>query len=79
MGRITLLCLALLFASCVPYVRHDATMLSPTAVASLRKGFQIMQSRPASDPTSATYQAAIHATYATPPQQLWNGCQHGTP
>jgi hypothetical protein len=38
-----------------------------------------MRSRPATDPTSWTYQAAMHGTYATPPSgALWNQCQHGT-
>jgi hypothetical protein len=37
-----------------------------------------MKARPASDPTSWAYQAAMHGTYATPTQPLWNQCQHGT-
>jgi hypothetical protein len=38
---------------------------------------QVMQARPASDPTSWSYQAAIHATFATPPAGAsWNDCQH---
>ena len=38
----------------------------------------IMQARPHSDPTSWTYQAAIHGTLTSPTKPLWNGCQHGT-
>jgi len=38
----------------------------------------IMKGRPAHDPTSWTYQAAMHGTHARAVQPLWNGCQHGT-
>jgi tyrosinase len=38
----------------------------------------IMKGRPAQDPTSWAYQAAMHGTHAHPVQPLWNGCQHGT-
>ena len=36
-----------------------------------------MRQRPASDPTSWTYQAAIHGTDTTPLRTAWNSCQHG--
>jgi hypothetical protein len=36
-----------------------------------------MQTRPASDPTSWTFQSAIHGAYAAPPPGAdWNQCQH---
>ena len=36
-----------------------------------------MQARPASDPTSWTFQSAIHGSYAPPPPGAnWNQCQH---
>lgn len=36
-----------------------------------------MQSRPANDPTSWAFQAAIHGSYQTPPPgAAWNACQH---
>ena len=36
-----------------------------------------MQARPPDDPTSWTFQAAIHGSYFTPPSgALWNECQH---
>jgi len=36
-----------------------------------------MQARSADDPTSWSYQAAIHATFAAvPPRTPWNACQH---
>ena len=42
------------------------------AVAAMRK-------RPATDPTSWAYQAAMHGSYAAPPPgATWNQCQHGT-
>jgi hypothetical protein len=38
-----------------------------------------MQSRPATDPTSWTFQAAIHGSYSPPPSgALWNECQHAS-
>lgn len=42
------------------------------------KAVAIMRARPAHDPTSWTYQAAMHGTHARTVQPLWNGCQHGT-
>ena len=36
-----------------------------------------MQARPATDPTSWSYQAAVHGSYAPPPPGArWNECQH---
>ncbi|WP_052914317.1 tyrosinase family protein [Protofrankia coriariae] len=41
------------------------------------KAVQVLRARPASDPTSLTYQAAIHGSYRTPPPGAnWNECQH---
>jgi hypothetical protein len=38
-----------------------------------------MQARPATDPTSWTYQAAVHGTSAAVPAgAVWNECQHGS-
>jgi tyrosinase len=38
-----------------------------------------MQERPGSDPTSWSYQAAIHGqSPGDPPSKYWNQCQHGT-
>jgi hypothetical protein len=63
-------------------VRHEAGSLEsaqtfdPITLAYAR-AVQVMQARPASDPTSWAYQAAIHGSYATPPSgAVWNGCQH---
>jgi len=38
----------------------------------------LMQKREAKDPTSWSYQAAMHGTTVEPPLPLWNGCQHGS-
>jgi tyrosinase len=37
-----------------------------------------MKGRSDNDPTSWTYQAAMHGTHASATEPLWNGCQHGT-
>lgn len=42
------------------------------------KAVAIMKGRPAADPTSWTYQAAMHGTHVSAVKPLWNGCQHGT-
>ena len=43
-----------------------------------KTGVANMMARPASDPTSWSYQAAMHSTYTTPTMPLWNGCMHGS-
>ena len=60
------------------HIRKDISTLSANEIASLRKGVQVMMSRPATDPTSWRYQADMHGTYDTPTQPLWNGCQHAS-
>ena len=41
------------------------------------KAVRAMQARPATDPTSWTFQGAIHGAYAAPPPGAqWNQCQH---
>jgi hypothetical protein len=42
------------------------------------KAVQVMMARADDDPTSWTYQAAMHGSYTTPALDLWNQCQHGT-
>jgi tyrosinase len=65
-----------------PFVRQSIANLTPSQIASLRHGFQVMMSRPVSDPTSYRFQANIHGTNDFPwlPQQLesWNNCEHGS-
>src|SRR6266567_3804107 len=62
------------------YVRRDIGSLDPngSAMASLRRGVQVMQTRPASEPTSWLFQANIHGTNDTSPNLAWNQCQHGS-
>ena len=59
-------------------VRPNIDNLSTDQLNALKTGVSTMMSRSASDPTSWSYQAAMHATYTTPTLPLWNGCQHGT-
>ncbi len=65
-----------------PFVRQSVATLSAAQIASFRHGIQMMMSRPATDPTSFTFQANIHGTYdnaATAEQMLvWNNCEHGS-
>lgn len=42
------------------------------------KAIQTMQSRDSNDPTSWSYQSAMHGSYRRPAEPLWNGCQHGS-
>jgi hypothetical protein len=58
--------------------RPNIASLTPAQLAAFKTGVSTMMARPASDPTSWSYQAAMHATYTTPTLPLWNGCQHGT-
>jgi hypothetical protein len=37
-----------------------------------------MKTRPAADPTSWAFQAAIHGSYAISPNAAWNACQHAS-
>lgn len=41
-----------------------------------KKGIAAMKARPADDPTSWFYQAAIHGSVKTPAKTAWNQCQH---
>jgi hypothetical protein len=38
----------------------------------------VMKQRDPDDPTSLSYQAAMHGSYTQPADPLWNGCQHGS-
>ena len=66
----------------ITYVRREAwaleslTVFDPVTLA-FANAVGVMQARPASDPTSWVYQAAIHATFSSPPAgATWNACQH---
>jgi tyrosinase-like protein/polyphenol oxidase-like protein len=64
------------------YVRREVwglegtTTFDPITLA-YANAVKVMQSRPATDPTSWAWQAAVHGTYTAPPAGAnWNGCQH---
>jgi tyrosinase len=63
-----------------PLVRRNVWTLpaGDTTLEEYAEAVAIMKSRHANDPTSWTYQAAMHGTHATTSEPLWNGCQHGT-
>jgi tyrosinase len=47
-------------------------------VTGYAQGVKRMQERHPDDPTSWSYQAAMHGSLTTPARHLWNQCQHGT-
>lgn len=63
-----------------PFIRESIATFaqSPEKIAALRRGIQVMKSRPATDPTSWDYQANIHGTTDTRNLMAWNTCSHGT-
>ena len=67
-------------AATTPHVRRNIWTLpsGDQTVEEYAQAVAIMQGRSAHDPTSWTYQAAMHGTHARSVQPLWNGCQHGT-
>ncbi|KJH73445.1 tyrosinase family protein [Aliterella atlantica] len=67
-------------AQTATFVRENiyTFMQSPAKVAALRRGVQVMKSRPANNPTSWAYQANIHGTTIRPLLASWNTCDHGT-
>jgi tyrosinase len=77
---ILLLCIILSGIAQATSVRRSIFALDPNGpeIASLRRGIQVMKSRPSTDPTSWIYQANMHGTDDQPVQPAWNGCQHGS-
>src|SRR6266542_2904093 len=65
------------------FVRRDVWTLQadapwdPITIAYAR-AVRTMQARPMSDPTSWSFQAALHATFVRPANPVWNGCQHAS-
>jgi tyrosinase len=62
------------------FVRRDVYALpagDPT-IPAYAEAVATMQARDPQDPTSWTYQAALHATGAAPAPPLANGCRHGS-
>jgi tyrosinase len=62
------------------FVRREVRSLGPDdpTLPAYAKAVAAMQAKPATDPTSWAYQAAIHGTHATNPDPGWNQCRHGT-
>jgi len=63
------------------HVRRDVWRLElqqpwPPILLSYAKAVGELKARPASDPTSWAYQAAMHGTAQSPNKRGWNGCQH---
>lgn len=65
-------------AAAAVVVRRDVYSLTPAQLKVLAKGVKAMKKKPATDPTSWAYQAAIHGSDTTPAKTLWNSCQHGS-
>lgn len=63
-----------------PHVRRNVWSLPPgdRTVLWYRRGVERMQARDPGDPTSWTYQAAMHGTHAARTHRLFNQCRHGT-
>jgi tyrosinase len=62
------------------FVRREVWSLSsedPTLPA-YAKAVEVMKERSEEDPTSWSYQAAIHGSEAEPALALWNQCEHGS-
>jgi hypothetical protein len=65
-----------------PFVRRDVWGLQANApwdpmTEAYARAVKVMQGRPATDPTSWRFQAAMHGSYnAAPAGALWNQCQH---
>jgi plastocyanin len=59
-------------------VRKEVSTLTSAEVASLRRGVEVMRSRPASDRKSWRYWANMHGTTDLATDPLFNQCEHGT-
>lgn len=57
-------------------IRKSFKNLSAAELTAFKNGVAVMKSRAATDPTSWTYQAAIHGSSATPAQIAWSTCEH---
>lgn len=57
-------------------IRRNIDSLTPAQLESLKRGIAKMKSLPYTDPTSWTYQAAIHGTIKRDLLPGWNSCVH---
>jgi tyrosinase len=62
------------------YVRREVRSFGPDdkTLGAYARAVAAMRQRPASDPTSWTYQAAMHGSEDANPLPTWNQCQHAT-
>jgi hypothetical protein len=62
------------------HIRRSIATFNPEGpeLRSLRRGIEVMMGRNPTDPTSWIYQANLHGTTDSPPQPLWNQCQHAS-
>lgn len=63
-----------------PFVRVDVWSLTDNdpIITAFADAVAAMQAKAANDPTSWSFQAAIHGTQAAPASPLWNECRHQT-
>lgn len=59
-------------------IRPNIASMTTAQLGALKHGIAVMMARPANDPTSWSYQAAIHGSLVSPAMPLWNECEHGT-
>ncbi|MFN0177113.1 MAG: tyrosinase family protein [Saprospiraceae bacterium] len=62
----------------VVMVRRNINSFTPAQIASLKAGINAMKALPTANPTSWTYQAAIHGSDSPSALPSWNSCEHGT-
>jgi tyrosinase len=62
------------------FIRREVRSLSPEdeILHAYSEAVRVMRERPSENPTSWSYQAAIHGSEEANPQPLWNQCKHGT-
>ncbi len=65
-------------AALATLVRKNVYSLTAAEITTLKTGIAAMKLLPTSNPTSWTYQAAIHGTTLADNLASWNSCQHGT-
>src|SRR5260370_160690 len=67
-------------ALAAPFLRRDVGGLaaSDPILVSYANAIHAMKMRPATDPLSWDYQAAIHGTLLSGSHTAWNTCEHGT-
>jgi len=63
-----------------PFIRVDVWSLAANdpIITAYADAVAAMQAKPAADPTSWDYQAAIHGTLLSGSHIAWNTCEHGT-